>query len=129
MSETKFHEQAGESLGFGIIGTGMIADFHHEAIKAVSGAELRAVAHHDPAARGAELRERFAVEVLTESELLERADIHVVSICTPSGQHAGQAVRAAAAGKHVFVEKPMALSLPDADRMIEACRTNGVLLA
>jgi len=128
MSQTKFQVPEDGPLGFGILGTGMIADFHRNAIAATPGAELRAVAHYDPAARGAELRERFGVGVLTEEELLERADIQVVSICTPSGQHAAQTVRAAEAGKHVLVEKPMALSLADADRMIGACRSNGVLL-
>jgi predicted dehydrogenase len=61
--------------------------------------------------------------------LLARPDVDVVCICTPSGQHAAQAIAAARAGKHILVEKPMALSLADADAMIAAQRTAGVLLA
>jgi predicted dehydrogenase len=54
--------------------------------------------------------------------------VDAVCICTPSGQHAAQAIAAARAGKHVLVEKPMALSLGDADAMIAACRAAGVYL-
>ncbi len=115
-------------LGFGILGTGMVADYHRQAIEAAAGASLVAVAHHDPA-QFADLGERFGVPCLSEAELLERPDIQVVSICTPSGQHAAQAIAAARAGKHVLVEKPMALTLQDADAMIQACHQNGVQLA
>jgi predicted dehydrogenase len=114
--------------GFGILGTGMVAEYHRQAIAAADGAELIAVAHHD-AAQFARIGERFGVPCLSEAALLARADIDVIVICTPSGQHAEQAIRAAAAGKHVLVEKPLALTLDDADAMIEACQASGVLLA
>ena len=52
----------------------------------------------------------------------------VVCICTPSGQHAEQAIAAAAAGKHLLVEKPLAIDLGDADAMIAACEEAGVRL-
>jgi predicted dehydrogenase len=54
--------------------------------------------------------------------------VDAVCICTPSGQHAEQTIAAARAGKHVLVEKPMALSLADADAMIRACEEAGVTL-
>ena len=113
--------------GFGILGTGMVAEYHRQAVAATPGARLVAVAHPDPARR-AELSARFGVPCLSEADLLEHPEIAVVSICTPSGQHAAQTVAAARAGKHVLVEKPMALTLEDADAMIEACRANGVRL-
>ena len=53
----------------------------------------------------------------------------MVSICTPSGMHAEMGIAAAKAGKHVIVEKPMAMSLQDADDLIQACEDNGVKLA
>jgi UDP-N-acetyl-2-amino-2-deoxyglucuronate dehydrogenase len=60
--------------------------------------------------------------------LLERPDIDAVTICTPSGSHARLAIAAARAGKHVIVEKPMALRLDEADAMIDACDHAGVKL-
>ena len=53
----------------------------------------------------------------------------MVNICTPSGMHAEMGIAAAKAGKHVIVEKPMALSSIDADALINACDENRVKLA
>ncbi len=117
----------GKTWGFGILGTGMIADFHRQAIHATPGAELRGVAHHNPERHG-ELTARFGVPAVTEAALLNDPAVDVITICTPSGQHAEQAIRAARAGKHVLVEKPMALSEADADAMVKACADAGVLL-
>lgn len=114
--------------GFGILGTGMIADYHLQAIAQVPGARLIAVAHHD-VERFAELAKRFGVPCVSEAELLVHPAIDVIVICTPSGQHAAQAITALQAGKNVLVEKPMALSLADADAMIQAAYDNGVELA
>lgn len=71
--------------------------------------------------------QRFSKEsgaaVYTEyRHMLERTDIDVINICTPSGLHAQMTIDALEAGKHVIVEKPIALSLADADRMIAAAR-------
>jgi UDP-N-acetyl-2-amino-2-deoxyglucuronate dehydrogenase len=61
--------------------------------------------------------------------MLLRPDVDVVILCTPSGLHPNQAVAAAQAGKHVITEKPMAITLEGADRMIRACRERGVTLS
>ncbi len=61
-------------------------------------------------------------------QALESADIDAVVITTPSFTHAELAVMATQAGKHIFCEKPMALTLEDCDRMIEAAQTAGVIL-
>lgn len=114
--------------GFGILGAGLVADYHRRAIAATPRAELVAVADADTSRHEAMVRD-FGVPAVTETELLADPAVAVVSVCTPSGRHAEQAIRAAEAGKHVLVEKPMALSLEDADAMIEACRANGVTLA
>src|SRR6266487_1794246 len=116
-------------IGFGIVGAGMVARYHATAIARTAGARLAAVCRAD-AARAAEAEARFGVPCETSYEaLLARPDVDVVCICTPSGQHAAQAIAAALAGKHILVEKPMALTLADADAMIAAQRTAGVLLA
>jgi UDP-N-acetyl-2-amino-2-deoxyglucuronate dehydrogenase len=119
---------AGE-LGIGIVGAGIVARYHAQAIAQTAGARLVAVSRGD-AARAAESAAEFGVPCETSIDaLLARADVDAVCLCTPSGQHAAQAVAAAQAGKHVLVEKPMALSLPDADAMIAAAREARVLLA
>jgi UDP-N-acetyl-2-amino-2-deoxyglucuronate dehydrogenase len=116
-------------IGFAILGTGIIAETHRQAIamNANLGARLVAVGHYDPS-RFAAIGERFGVPCLSEAELLKRLDVDVVCVATPSGQHAEQAIAAAEAGKHVLVEKPLALGLADADAMIVACDTAGVRL-
>lgn len=58
---------------------------------------------------------------LTQADLLAHPEVDALCLATPSGQHAEQAVAAAQAGKHVLVEKPMALTLADADAMIRDC--------
>jgi len=117
------------TIGFAILGTGMVADYHRQAIAAnvELGARLVAVGHYDPT-RFSEIGAKFGVPCVSQKELLADPAVDVVCICTPSGQHAAQAIAAAGAGKHVLVEKPMALSLADADDMIAACDRAGVKL-
>jgi UDP-N-acetyl-2-amino-2-deoxyglucuronate dehydrogenase len=119
----------GPDLGFAIVGTGMVARYHAEAIARTDGARLVAVCRADEGQRAAAAT-RFGVPCeATYEALLQRPDVDIVCICTPSGLHAGQTIAAAHAGKHVLVEKPMALTLSDANAMIRACREAGVYLA
>jgi predicted dehydrogenase len=116
-------------ISFGVVGAGMVARYHATAIGRTPGARLAAVCRED-ASRAAAAAAQFGVPCETSLEaLLARPDIDAVCICTPSGQHAAQVLTAARAGKHVLVEKPMALTLADADAMIGACRDAGVRLA
>ena len=117
-----------EEIGFAIIGAGMVARYHATAIERTPGARLVAVSRSDPA-RAEETATQFGVPCLADyTALLARDDIDAVCICTPSGLHAEQTIAAARAGKHVLVEKPMALTLDDADAMIVACAQAGVRL-
>ena len=116
------------TFGFGIIGCGVIAPFHAKAVGELPNARLVAVADVIPeqaAKRAAEFGVPYTTDV---DELLARADIDVVSICVPSGLHAEIGARAAAAGKHVVVEKPIDIALEAADRLIAACHDHGVVL-
>jgi UDP-N-acetyl-2-amino-2-deoxyglucuronate dehydrogenase len=116
------------ALGMAVVGAGVAARYHAQAIAAAAGARLVAVGRAD-AARAAETEAAFGVPCETSYEsLLRRADVDAVCLCTPSGRHAAQAIAAARAGKHVLVEKPMALTLADADAMIAAAREAGVRL-
>ncbi|MFL5802400.1 MAG: Gfo/Idh/MocA family protein [Roseiflexaceae bacterium] len=116
-------------IGFGVVGAGMVARYHATAIGRTPGARLVAVCR-DNAGRAAEAAAQFGVPCEPGlAALLARPDVDAVCICTPSGRHAAQAIAAARAGKHVLVEKPMALTLADADAMIAASRDHGVRLA
>lgn len=116
------------AYGFAIVGCGVISAFHAQSIATIPHARLRAVMDTIP-----ERAERFAAEWGADrytdlAPLLDRADVDVVCICVPSGLHADIGIRAAAAGKHVVVEKPIDISLEAADRLIAACRRHGVKL-
>jgi predicted dehydrogenase len=119
---------AERTFGFGIIGCGVIAPFHARAVGELPNARLVAVA--DTVAEKAEQRGlEFGVAHHADVDaLLERPDVDVVSICVPSGLHAEVGVRAAEAGKHVVVEKPIDVTLEAADWLIAACRDHGVAL-
>jgi len=117
------------SLGFAIVGTGMISRFHARAIEDVRGAKL--VACCDMAADRAN---QFAAEVgctpySDMKKMLADPAVDVVTIATPSGAHMEPAVAAARAGKHVIVEKPLEITLKRCDRIINECEKNGVKLS
>jgi UDP-N-acetyl-2-amino-2-deoxyglucuronate dehydrogenase len=116
-------------VNFAIIGCGHIAKKHVEAIEATDGAQLIAVCDTNES-RLNEYIEAYGVRGYTDlSEMLLSKDIEIVNICAPSGFHASLAIQAANAGKHIIVEKPIALTLDDADRIIDACDLNHVKLS
>ncbi len=120
---------ATEKLGWGIIGCGVIAPFHAQAVAQAANAELRAVydiVEEKAQKVGAEYNVPYVTDI---AELLAREDVQVVSICTPSGLHAEQAIAAAEAGKHILCEKPLDITLEKMDAMIEAAAANNVKLA
>jgi len=116
-------------MKFAIIGCGHIAHKHAEAIATADGAVLHAV--YDTNCINAErFSQKYGCRVYGDlDELLQDPQIDIVNICTPTGLHAPLTIKAAHAGKNVIVEKPIALTLADADAMIEACSTSGVKLA
>jgi myo-inositol 2-dehydrogenase / D-chiro-inositol 1-dehydrogenase len=113
-------------VSFGLIGAGWIGSFHAETLaRRLVGARLAAVADPVPAVAQRLSPPRVYTDPL---ELIADPAIEAVAISSPAVSHADLVVAAAAAGKHVFCEKPMALTLDDADRAIEAARTAGVAL-
>jgi len=117
-------------IRFGLLGCGRIAKRHSDLLGGhhIEGASLAAVC--DPIrARADAIALKFGVPACYDiDDFLARKDIDVVSVLTPSGLHAGHVIACAKAGKHVVVEKPMALRLQDADAMIRACDEAGVKL-
>lgn len=116
------------TLKFGIIGAGNIAPVHASAIQGIHDAELVAVADTNLDHAQA-LATRFGGEVYSDyHDLLARPDVDVVTLCLPHFLHSPITMEAAAAGKHVLCEKPMAISLSECDKMIAACKKAGVTL-
>ena len=118
------------TLGIGLIGCGAIAqESHLPAIKRIPAARLVAVADNDES-RAQLVSEKFGADHSYRDyrALLEIKEVDAVDICAPTKFHADIAVAAAKAGKHVLCEKPVALSLEDADRMIRACSEHDVKL-
>jgi UDP-N-acetyl-2-amino-2-deoxyglucuronate dehydrogenase len=116
-------------MNFAIVGCGHIAKKHAEAIQNIEGANLVAVCDKVPEAMEYYVENYGAKPYHDLKEMLNDPSIDVVNICTPSGLHAPIAVEAAKAKKHVIVEKPIALTLEDADSIINACKDNNVKLA
>jgi len=117
------------NLGFGIIGCGLISNWHADAILQIEGTQLSGATDVNEKARVA-FASKYNIRAFNSvEELLASDDIDVVCICTPSGLHASFAVKAANAGKHIIVEKPMAITLKEADSVIEACEKNNVKAA
>jgi UDP-N-acetyl-2-amino-2-deoxyglucuronate dehydrogenase len=114
--------------GFGIVGTGVIAAIHAEAIAMLPDAALAAVTDVAPGAAAAFAAARGCAVEPDLSTLLARRDIDVVCVCVPSGLHASVGVQAAKARKHLVVEKPIDVSLDGADRLIGAAEAAGVAL-
>jgi predicted dehydrogenase len=119
----------GQPLTIGIVGSGAISTQHLEAIAAIDGARLGGVVSASPE-RARAVGERWGVPWTTDlDELLDRPDIDAVAIMTPSGLHALQALAALRRDKHVLVEKPIALSVEDADALIDEARRRGRTVA
>lgn len=117
-------------IKFALVGCGRIAKRHSELLgeNQIEGAKLVAVCDVvEEKARS--IGERFNVPYYTDMNvMMENESIDAVVVLTPSGMHAENVVNLASFGKHILVEKPMALTLDDADAMITACDENGCKL-
>ena len=108
------------TVGFGIVGCGMISRFHAAAIESVDGARLVGV--FDPVPEAAERTAHAYGTRRFDSleEMLACKETEAICVCTPNGLHAPIALKALDAGRHVVIEKPMALTLKDADEIARA---------
>ena len=115
-------------LGVGIIGFGRIGVEHANWINASQSLRLLAVDDVTPARRA--LADRHRVHVYGDIEaLLADRDVGAVLVSTPTAMHFEHASRALAAGKHVMVEKPMTLDLPQARALVEEAERRGLVLS
>jgi predicted dehydrogenase len=117
-------------LNFALVGCGRIAKRHSEllGLGQIPNARLAAVCDKVPE-RARVIGEQFKVPWFTDMhEMMRATNLDVVTVLTESGLHAEHVIALAPYGRHIVVEKPMALSLRDADSMITACDRAGIRL-
>ena len=115
------------SVGFGIVGTGLIAGMHAQALAGVASARLVACLSRD-AERAGEFALAHGCAAFSDLDaFLAHSGLDAVSICTPSGAHLETALAAAAAGKHLFVEKPLEVTLERCRQIVDAADAAGVI--
>src|SRR5438105_4929503 len=118
-----------KKIKVGIIGSQFVSHIHTISLKGCAQAELFAVASPTPGHA-----EQFAAKhgiphaFANYQKLLAMPEVDMIVVGVPNDLHCRVTVDAAAAGKHVVMEKPLCLNLSDADRMIEACRRAKVKL-
>ena len=116
-------------ISFALVGCGRISDNHIAALSAHGErAELVAVCDNRPDALAAAMAKTGAKGYASLDALLAESDAQVIVLATPSGLHPRQAMRVAAAGRHVLTEKPMATKFDEGMQMVRACRDADVKL-
>lgn len=119
-----------KQVSIGLIGAGRIGSFHGESVaRRLVDARLAAIGDPAPGAASRLAAKLDVAAAYTDvAEMLAQPGLDAVIIATPARFHTDVLVQAAEAGKHVFCEKPMALTLEDADRAIAAAKAAGVSL-
>lgn len=117
-------------VSVGLVGCGGISRAHARGYLALRDrVRVTAVCDADRARAEERARELEVSQVFTDyDEFLARSGVDAVDLCLPHALHAPAAIQAARAGKHILVEKPIATTLAEADQMIAAARTAGVVL-
>ncbi|MEZ6082011.1 MAG: Gfo/Idh/MocA family oxidoreductase [Pirellulaceae bacterium] len=118
-----------EHHAVGLIGSNFISKIHARSLRQCHSAEILAVCSPTPG-NAAEFAGQFDIphSFTNHQQMLEMDEIDMVVIGAPNDVHCQLTCDAAAAGKHVVLEKPMCLNLSEADRMIQACQVAGVKL-
>ena len=120
----------GDRIGWGIVGLGRIADGAiAPAVQAAPNSTLAGVVSRD-LAKAKDFADRHGAASAYDDylALLENPAVDAVYIATPNAMHADQVVKAAQAGKHVLCDKPLATTVADAERAVDACEAAGVRL-
>lgn len=128
-AEARVAPRAAASVRVAVVGCGHIGRRHLRVVSEEPRARLAGYFDIDPEARARAAADfPDARAYANYAEVLADDGVDLVSVCTPHGLHAEQSIAAAEAGKHVLVEKPMALSTADADRMRAAATAAGTRL-
>jgi UDP-N-acetyl-2-amino-2-deoxyglucuronate dehydrogenase len=115
--------------GFGIIGCGSVADFHIEAISQIEDAKIVVVSSRNAAKAQAIAQQEGCDWVTDYHELLSRTDVDIVCVTTSSGSHAQIGLDVLNAGKHLVLEKPIAMNSQDATMLVRTAKERGVILS
>lgn len=115
-----------KKLGVAVIGTGFWGKNHARVYKELESTELMAICDRDAALARA-VAGQFGVKAYTSSSwMLKNEDVEAVSVCTWSTSLAKEAMSALQAGKHVLVEKPMATTTKQAEKLVVTAKENGL---
>lgn len=117
-----------EKLGVGIIGCGSVAQEYVKAFTADERSQVRALVSRNRA-NAERYRDRYDLKCTIETDaspMLRQKDVDIVVVCTPHNQHTRYVVAAAEAGKHIIIEKPVALTLKDLRKQQKAVKKNNV---
>jgi len=110
----------------GIVGAGFIGDIHAKAYKRIKNARVVAVVDSNEE-KGKKITKDFGANFYSDFEkFLEKEEVDVVDICTPTYMHKHMVIRAARAKNNIFCEKPIALTLEDANEIIKEVKENKV---
>lgn len=115
-------------LGIGIIGAGSFATNHAKAIAVTGGCKLVAASRRNSGELDQFTRRHRITGYSDYRDLLKDPNVDAVLVATPHQAHARISMDAAAAGKHILLEKPMATNLEDCDRIIQSALAGGVKL-
>ncbi len=115
-------------LGIGIIGAGFFGENHARAILETQGTELIAASRRNTEELQKFSRKFNTIGYTDYKELIKNPDINAVIIAVPHQEHTRVAMDAAREGKHILLEKPMATSIKDCDKIIDSANTAGVCL-
>jgi len=111
----------------GIIGCGQIARNHVAALRGIAGVHVIAVADIDPARALAFATDHGVAQSFDDVDEMLACGLDAVTVCTPHAAHEAGVLAAARHGVHVLCEKPIALSVDQADRMVAAADALGTL--
>jgi predicted dehydrogenase len=115
-----------QKLRAGVVGTGVFGRFHAQKYAAHADTQLVGIYDSDPA-RAADAASALGTRAFSRLEDLLAA-IDIVSVTTPASSHGAVALQCLGAGKHLYVEKPIATALSDADQMIALAAEKGLVL-
>ena len=118
-------------IGVGIVGYGLAGRlFHAPFITAVDGLRIAAIATSDPDRQARAIAEHPEASVVaTSDDLLALPDVEMVVVVTPNRFHAPIGMRALEAGRHVVVDKPIAMDVPEAETLLDAAERSGRVLS
>src|SRR5436190_5848659 len=117
-----------QKLRIALVGCGKVGHLHAAALRSLPESEFVAVCGRTPAKAKA-FAEKYQVAAFTDvKEMIAKAKVEAICLCTPHPEHAAPTIAAAQAGVHVLVEKPLASSLADCDAMLAAARSGNAVI-